>query len=327
MYDQRFLYLTQKDVIETGFGVDEVIATIEKALIEHVERRVEMPPKPGVHPLPDTFLHAMPAYVPNMQSLGMKWISCFPENYKHGLQQTLGIIALNDIETGILYSVMDCAWITAQRTAAITAIAAKHLARKESEVLGVVGAGVQCRASLIFLSNVMPALKRVQVYDLNKEAVDKFIRDLSQYIEGEIVAVDTAQKAVAGCDIYVSATKVLSQPQPFVKDEWFKNEGVFYAPLEIDSAIEWETIKRMDKFLTDDWKQTNYFATIGCFPNGLPELYAELGEVVKGAKPGRENARENNMIIAVGMAIEDITLAKKIYDRAVEKDIGIKLDL
>src|SRR5210317_1675720 len=98
MYDQRFLYLTQKDVIETGFGVAEVIDTIEQALIEHVERRVEMPPKPGVHPLPDTFLHAMPAYVPNMQSLGMKWISCFPENHKHGLQQTLGIIALNDIE-------------------------------------------------------------------------------------------------------------------------------------------------------------------------------------------------------------------------------------
>jgi len=90
MYDQRFLYLTQKDVIETGFGVAEVIDTIEQALIEHVERRVEMPPKPGVHPLPDTFLHAMPAYVPNMQSLGMKWISCFPENHKHGLQQTLG---------------------------------------------------------------------------------------------------------------------------------------------------------------------------------------------------------------------------------------------
>ena len=83
----------------------------------------------------------------------------------------------------------------------------------------------------------------------------------------------------------------------------------------------------MDKFLTDDWKQTQYFGTIGCFPNGLPELYAELGEVVNGAKPGRETAEENNMIIAVGMAIEDITLAKKIYDRAVEKDIGIKLDL
>lgn len=327
MYDQRFLYLTQKNVIETGLSVMEVIDTIEKALIEHVERRTEMPPKPGVHPLPDTFLHAMPAYVPNMQSMGMKWISCFPDNYKYGLNQTLGIIALNDIQTGILYSVMDCAWITAQRTAAITAIAAKHMARKESEVLGMVGAGVQCRENLVFLSKVMPNLKRVQVYDLRKEAVDKFIRDLSQHIKGKIVAVDTVQKAVADCDIYVSATAVLSKPKPFVKNEWFKKEGLFYAPLEIDSAIEWQVIKRMDKFLTDDWKQTSYFGTIGCFPNGLPKLYAELGEVVSGKKPGRESAKENIMIISVGMAIEDITLGRKVYERAVEKGIGIKLDL
>ena len=75
-----------------------------------------MPPKPGIHTMPDAFIHAMPAYIPSMRSAGIKWVSGYPENFKRGLPYITGLLILNDVETGIPYAVMDCTWITAMRT-------------------------------------------------------------------------------------------------------------------------------------------------------------------------------------------------------------------
>ena len=121
----------------------EVIQAVESAFREKGKGKVEMPPKPGVHSRPDAFIHAMPAYIPALKAIGMKWVSGYPENSKQGLPCIHGLMILNDPETGLPLAVMDCVWITAMRTGAAPAIAARYLARPESSSLGILGAGVQ----------------------------------------------------------------------------------------------------------------------------------------------------------------------------------------
>jgi len=126
----RVLYLSQADVISVGLRMAEIIGLLETAFQEKGNGRVEMPPKPGIHPGGgDNFIHAMPAYIPAMASAGVKWVSGFPENHRRNLPYISGLLILNDVETGLPISVMDCSWITAMRTAAATAVAARRLGR------------------------------------------------------------------------------------------------------------------------------------------------------------------------------------------------------
>ncbi|HOG45209.1 MAG TPA: hypothetical protein PLJ35_10440 [Anaerolineae bacterium] len=98
-----------------------------------------MPPKPGVHSQPDAFIHAMPAYIPALHAIGVKWVSGYPQNQARGLPYISGLLILNDEETGLPLAVMDCSWITALRTGAATALAATYLAQSESETVDVLG--------------------------------------------------------------------------------------------------------------------------------------------------------------------------------------------
>ena len=110
----RILYLSQADINSIGLTMVEIINQLETAFIEKAEGRVEMPPKPGIHPGEgDNFIHAMPAYIPSMNSAGIKWVSGFPQNKQKGIPYITGLLILNDTETGIPLSVMDCVWITA----------------------------------------------------------------------------------------------------------------------------------------------------------------------------------------------------------------------
>src|SRR5580765_2142752 len=126
----EILYLSRADVIDVGLSMQEIIRAVEEMFREKGEGRVEMPPKPGIHTQPDAFIHAMPAYIPALKSAGIKWASGYPGNQKRGIPYITGLLILNDPETGIPLAVMDCAWITAQRTGAATAVAAKYLARR-----------------------------------------------------------------------------------------------------------------------------------------------------------------------------------------------------
>ena len=164
MSKHQFLYLSRHDVAAAGVGMPEIIDALETAFAEHGRGNVEMPPKPGVHSRPDAFIHAMPAYIPSLDSIGVKWVSGYPQNQDRGLPYITGLLVLNDADTGLPLAVMDCTWITAKRTGAASALAAKYLARPESETLGVLGCGVQGRSNLEALRVLFP-LKRVVAYD------------------------------------------------------------------------------------------------------------------------------------------------------------------
>jgi ornithine cyclodeaminase/alanine dehydrogenase-like protein (mu-crystallin family) len=323
--EKQLLYLSRADVASMGVTMADIINLLKTAFREKGEGHVEMPPKPGIHPgKGDNFIHAMPAYIPAMNSAGVKWVSGFPDNYKRGLPYITGLLILNDPETGLPVSVMDCEWITAMRTAAATAVAALWLARPESSVLGILGCGVQGRTNTEALNVIFP-VERVMAYDLRPEAARRFVDEISSQFDLEVVPVETPQGAVTGCDLVVTAGPILKTPHATIQAGWFE-AGAFASLVDFDSFWHPAAIHEADKFCTDDVPQLEHYRQIGYFQD-IPTIYADLGELVAGKKPGRESQEERTMACNLGLAMDDMAVAPTIYQRAVEQGIGTWLPL
>jgi ornithine cyclodeaminase/alanine dehydrogenase len=321
----QLLYLSQEDVRNTGLTMGEIIEAVEKAFIEKGKGRIEMPPKPGIHPGEgDNFIHAMPAYIPAMKSAGVKWVSGFPGNQAKNLPYITGLLIFNDVETGIPLSVMDCIWITAMRTAAATAVGAKHLARPESAVLGVLGCGVQGRTNVEAL-NVVFSLEKVLAYDTSKETVEKYAEYVSDQFGLEVEVVGQPKDAVVGCDMVVTAGPILKVPHATIQAGWM-GEGAFASLVDFDSYWHPDALKEVDKFCTDDLAQFKYYQSVGYFKD-VPPLHADLGELVTGKKPGRQTPEERAIACNLGLAIDDMAVAPLVYQKAKEKNIGTWLAL
>jgi ornithine cyclodeaminase/alanine dehydrogenase len=320
----EFIYLSQEDVLGLGITMGKVIDLVELGLGEHGRGRVENPPKPGIHSKPDAFIHAMPAYYRGLGIGGLKWVSGYPSNRALGLPQIAGLMVVNSMETGMPLAVMDCRWITAARTAAVSAITAKHCAKRGAESLGVVGCGVQGRMTLTAFKEVLPGLRTVRVYDVSVEAMERYKLDFEDSLGVEVTVCDSVQSAVEGMDMILTATQRL--PEPLVRNEWF-GPGCLGFGLEASRAWYGDAILGADKFITDSWDQTVHFHEQGAFPDGLPELYAELGEIVAGKKRGRHSQRERILSINIGLALEDVIVANHVYELAQERGLGRRLTL
>ncbi len=322
--EQRLLYLSRRDVEAMGLKMADIIAAVEGAFREKGEGRTEMPPKPGLYPYPDAFIHAMPASIPALGAMGMKWVSGFASNQARGLPYITGLLILNDPVTGVPISVMDCTWITAMRTGAATAVAAKYLARPDSAVAGILGCGVQGRTNLEALHLVLP-IRRVVAYDIHPEALASYARDMTERLGLPVIPVDEPRKAVSGADVVVTAGPILQHPSPAIARGWL-DEGGFACPLDFDSYWQPAAMHEADKFCTDDLPQLRHAQEVGYFLD-IPPVYADLGEVVAGRKPGRERAEERIISANLGIALEDMAVASLVYRRAVEMKAGTWLPL
>jgi ornithine cyclodeaminase/alanine dehydrogenase-like protein (mu-crystallin family) len=319
----EMLYLSQEDILDMEIPMREMIPLVEQGLKEHGLGQVENPPKPGIHAKSDSFIHAMPAYFRKLGIGGIKWVSGYPSNRELGLPQILGVMITNDMETGLPTAIMDCRWITAVRTAAVSAVTAKFCASKGSETLGVIGCGVQGRMTLGALKEVTPTLKKVKAYDINPETAKRY-KDLEKQVGVEVTPVKSVEEAAKDSDMILTATQRL--PKPLVRNEWFK-PGALGMGLEASRAWYGDAILTADKFVTDSWDQTTHFHEQGAFPDGLPKLYAELGEIVAGTKKGRENQKERILAINIGLALEDVIVADYVYRKAEKRGGYQKLTL
>jgi len=325
MKQSQLLYLSQDDVKAVGLTMAEIIDALEVAFREKGKGLTEMPPKPGIHPGGgDNFIHAMPAYIPAMKSAGVKWVSGFPENHKRGLPYITGLLILNDPETGLPISVMDCVWITAMRTGAASALSARYLARPESSVIGILACGVQGRTNLEAM-NVLFPIKRVMAYDVDESISRRYAEEMGSCFDLEVVAVDTPREAVTGCDIVVTSGPILKNPHATIKSGWL-DAGAFASLVDFDAYWHPDAMAESDKFCTDDTQQLLHYQQNGYFKN-IPALYADLGELVVGQKAGRETSTERTMTANLGLALDDMAVAPLIYQRAIEKGIGSSLPL
>lgn len=323
--EQTILYLSQDDVKSVGLSMAEIIEALEKAFTELGNGQVEMPPKPGIHPGEggNNFIHAMPAYIPAMNSAGVKWVSGYPGNPAKGLPYINGLMITNDPETGVPQAVMDCVWVTAKRTGAASALSAKYLARPESSTIGILACGVQGFTNLEAMNVVFP-LKKVLAFDINAEQAGKlaaFAETLG--LEAEIVA--DPQKAVTGCDIIVTSGPILKQPHETIKAGWM-DQGTFASLVDFDSYWARDALAVADHWSTDHLGQYRYYQQNGYFQN-CPEVTSELGELVTGKKQGRTNDRQRTFAANLGLAMDDMAVAPLIYKLAMEKGIGTELQL
>lgn len=315
------LFLSMEEVIGAGLSFADAVASVETSFREHGAKRCENPPKPGIHPLPDAFIHAMPAYLPDRDAAGMKWVGGFSGNPAKGFPSITGVIVLNDTGTGRPLAIMDCAYITALRTAAASGVAARHLANPDAAVIGVVGAGVQGRYNALALKEVLPAITEVRAYDTDAAALDGFVAAVGEGAAFAVRAARSAEDAIAGADVIVTATGKLDGP--IFRESWVK-AGALVLPIHHEG---WEEamIEKADRLIVDDWAQLKPFLE-GLYP-ALRAPDAELGEIVAGVKPGRENPEHRIVDFNLGIAVHDIVMATEVLARARAKGLGTPLTL
>lgn len=318
------IYLSRADVVRVGLPMPEIIDALEQAFCEKGEGRVEMPPKPGIHPRTDAFIHAMPAHIPEIGSAGIKWVSGYPQNQAKGLPYISGLMILNDPETGIPIAVLDATWITAQRTGAATALAARYLARPESSSVGILACGVQGRSNLEALACLFP-LERARVFDIHREIAERFANEMGERLQITVEVADRPEDAVRDLDLVVTSGPISKEPSPTIEAGWLA-PGAFASPVDFDSYWTGAALAEIDKLATDDREQMAYYRRQGYFRE-TPEPYADLGEIVAGRAPGRESPEERTMALLLGLALDDLATAPRVVRRAIEMGIGTTLPL
>jgi ornithine cyclodeaminase/alanine dehydrogenase len=321
---QKLLYLSREDVEAIDLPMIEIINALEEMFQEKGAGRTEMPPKPGIHPKPDAFIHAMPAFIQKSRAAGIKWVSGFPDNPQQDLPYISGLIILNDPDTGIPLAVMDATWITAKRTGAATAVAAKYLARKDSSSVGILACGVQGRSNLEALSCLFE-IDRVHAYDISPESAKKYQEDMKNKIPGKIRIVDQPRDAVLGMDLVVTSGPIFKVPDPTIEPGWL-SPGSFASLVDFDSYWQGGALRQVDKLATDDRQQLEAYRDAGYFQD-TPSPYADLGEIVSGQFPGREDGNERTMTMNLGLALADMVTAKLVYEKALQLGKGTSLNL
>jgi alanine dehydrogenase len=324
----EILYLSRRDVESLEISMREVLEVVDHGFLLKGLNKTEMPAKRGIHPRANAFIHAMPAYVKEADIAGLKWVSGYPSNMDKGLPYITGLLALNDPETGIPMAVMDCAWITAARTGASVGVSAKYLAREGSRIVAILGCGVQARMGLRALVEVLPKLSNVQCYDLYPEAARRFIEEMSQlYPKFHMVACSTPAEMIEHADVVVTAIPIVTEPKPPLHAGMLK-EGSLAVSLDYDSAWDSPAMKECDKFVSDDIDQLLATKEEGIYFSGIPDpIYADLGELAAGVKPGRQSEREKIFSMNMGIAVDDMVTAKRVYERALQKGIGTRWPL
>jgi 2,3-diaminopropionate biosynthesis protein SbnB len=335
MKDIEFVYLNQKDVEATGVNMATALEAVEDAFRLHHQGQVNLPYK-TVLDLGERERgrgNAMPAYVGGQYDVfGIKWIAGFPRNpVEHGLPRGTGLFVLNDAWKGIPLAVMDCTLLSAMRTGAVTGIGAKYLARRDSQSVAVVGAGVQARTQLEALMIVLPGLKEVRAYDIRREAAESFAGEMNRRYQGRemaVRAVGSPEEAVREADIVVTVTVA---DEPIVREPWMRR-GSFFAAVGSYQEEEFEVVSNSDRVVVDGidhvlHRETPVIALMIEQGKIRREDILEIGAIVCGDQPGRTSPEERVFFSPIGMAIEDVCLCHRVYKLAREKGLGSTLGL
>lgn len=320
-----FLYLSRSEIEALDLPMSEIIEAVSLAFREKALGRVEMPPKHWLEPTPRRFFSAMSCVAKAIGRAACKWQSGSSDNPERGLPYLTGLLILNDLETGLPIAVMDSTWLTAHRTAAASAVAARHLAVADPRILAILGCGVQGRTNLAALKSVFPQLERVQAFDIVPETLERYAREMEGRHRVRVHRARNAREAIDGADIVVTAGPIEPAAVRTIGPGWLK-PGALGIALDYDCYWQAAALRAADGLFTDDVAQLHHLEEYGYF-RGAPPVTAEVGEVVAGLKPGR--TRPDQILIAVnmGVAVEDVLTADRLYQAALKQGRGIELPL
>jgi len=323
-------YLNAPDVAALALTDAEIIAAVEHGLDAQgrgasvIEPRMHLIPGGGI----DGHFNVLRGYVAPLSLAGVKVVGDFVDNYQRGLPSEMGLLNLFDPQTGQPVAIIDAAGLTDMRTGAVTAIGAKHLARRDSRVLGHVGARGTAYWNVRLLDSLFH-FDEIRVHSRRAESRDAFAQRLSADLGKPVVATEDWESCVRGADIVVEASR-LSKPQPMMRTEWIAR-GAFVVPYGTMSAVELSLTDIMDKLVVDDWGQckAGQFGSLRAHVDAgkLSDktLYAELGEIVAGRKPGRERDDETILLWHRGLSLSDIALGAAMLAKAKDMGIGQRL--
>ena len=274
-------------------------------------------------------LVTMPTYLEGV-GLGLKMLTIFPENHGTGYDAHQGAVILCEAERGRIQAIMDATAITAIRTAAVSGLAARLLARHDAGDLAIIGSGVQAETHLEAMVAVRP-VRQVRVYSRRPEHALAFARRAAKKYGLPVQAVSTATEAVQGADLIVTAT---SAADPVLRGQWVAPGahitsvgGVLAAACELDG----ETMRRA-RIFTD--RRESWLKESGNFLRAQREgaidesqLAGELGDVLLNRVSGRLTDAEITLFDSLGLAIEDLAAARFVYDRAMAEGVGTQVEL
>ena len=331
MQQIHITYLNGPDVEKLALTDDELLAAVEASL--RAQGRGETVIEPRVHLIPESsakgHFNVLRGYVKPLGVAGVKVVSDFVDNYKRDLPSEMALLNLFDPETGMPLAVIDATAITDMRTGAMTALGAKHLARKGSKVLGHIGARGTSYWNVRLLDRLFD-FDEIRVHSRRPESRAAFGARLSQDLGKPVRVVDNWEDCVRGADIVVEASR-LPEPTPLLKTEWIQ-KGAFVVPYGTMSAVDLSLTDIMDKMVVDDWGQCRKGLPFGALrPHvesdrlGEHNLHAELGQIVAGLKPGRERDDETILFWHRGLSTSDIALGHALLQKAERSGIGQRL--
>lgn len=321
-------YFSQEDLLASGcLDVRMAMQAVEDALQSFDKGEVIFPDKIVQIFDDDTQerINCLPATFKNHKICGVKWVSVFPPNpIKHGIQNLSAVIILSEIEHGLPIAFMEGTLCSNLRVGAMGAIAAKYLARADSQTIGLIGAGEQAKMHLVAMKTALPSLTDCRVVAKVKAEEEQFIAEMSPILpDVKIVGTqENLQAAIEGADVIVTAT---SAQAPLFKADWFKS-GAFYSHVG-GWEDEYEVAKICDKIVCDDWETVKHRTqTLSrMYKEGQlkdEDIHANLVEIVTGKKPGRTNPNERTYFNAVGLAYADIAIAYAMFQRASQAGFG-----
>jgi ornithine cyclodeaminase len=299
-------YLNGPDVERLALTDDEILAAVEAALA--AQGRGETVIEPRVHLVPESsdkgHFNVLRGYVKPLGVAGVKVVGDFVGNYRLGLPSEMALLNLFSPETGMPLAVIDATAITDMRTGAVTAIGARHLARKDSRVLGHIGARGTAYWNVRLLDHLFD-FDEIRVHSRRPESRREFGARLSADLGKPVRVTEDWESTVRDADIVVEASR-LAKPEPLLKTEWI-SRGAFVVPYGTMSALELSLTDIMDKMVVDDWGQCRKGLPFGALRQHVDadrltqqNLHAELGQVVAGARPGRGERRGDDPALASG---------------------------
>ena len=327
---QRFRLLTEHHVAAL-LPPGDLIQAMETALARFSAGDVQQPVRTVLSVgAQKAYFGVMPAYVAEPPQMGAKLVTVFGQNLAKGLPSHLATILLFDPETGALMAVMDGRYITEARTAAVSAVSAKALARPDARRLAILGTGVQARSHLEALVEVR-ALADVRVWSPQARSRDRFVADMAGRVAAPVRACASAEEAVRDADIVVLVT---SSPTPVIDDAWVAAGAhvISVGACRPDQREMAPALVARGRLVVDS--RAAALVESGDVVQGIREgrfaeshVAGELGDVLLGRITGRRHADEVTIFKSLGMAVEDVAAADLVYRRAEDTGAGTALEL
>ncbi|HDZ77193.1 MAG TPA: alanine dehydrogenase [Candidatus Omnitrophica bacterium] len=308
--------------------IKKSIMAVEDAFYEYGKGRVQMPAKIYLHL--DKYsgdFRAMPAYIEKLERCALKWVNVHPSNARFGLPAVMALLILSNPKNALPLCIMDATYLTAMRTGAAGAVAAKYLARADSKIVSLVGSGVQARMQLNALRCLFK-INEVRVWGHKALYIRKFIREMksSKY---QLKAADNIKECVRGSDIIVTTTP---SRKPLVKLDWVK-PGAHINAIGADGKGKQElcpAVLKQAKLVVDNWEQASHSGEINVALRkgqiSKKDIYTDIGKIVCGKRRGRINKNEITVFDSTGLAIQDVAVADLIYRIAKKKKVGKQIN-